>query len=85
MSFPLYYILIIYLVFLFIWTLFSLVGIYHMLKYGFRNSITFLIIVIYISMSVFLISISFKYLIEIDWQVQVSILDSFFNTNLPFQ
>ncbi len=85
MSFPLYYILILYLSFLIVWAVFSFVAFYHMLKYGFRNFTTFFIIIIYILISVFLLMLSFRYLGEIDWQVNVAIFDNIFNNDFPYQ
>jgi len=84
MTFPLYIFLIIYLVFLLGWVIFSLVAIYHMLKFGFLNFTTFFIIFVYIIIAVLLLAVSYNFLNQIDWTAQISIFGDLFNTNNSF-
>ena len=84
MAFPLYIFLIIYLVFLLGWIIFSLVAIYHMLKFGFLNFTTFFIIFVYIVVAGLLLAVSYNFLNKIDWNSQVSIFDNLFDTRSDF-
>lgn len=80
MTFALLIFLYIYFVFLFIWLIFSLVAIYHMLKFGFKSFATFSATFIFIAVSVFLLLGSYKYLSEIDWQKEIIVFDMSANT-----
>lgn len=73
MSFPLYYVLFLYLAFLALWLIFSLVGIYHLLRFGFKNFFTFFIVLLYISVSVGLLLFSYYSLGSFDWEINVSL------------
>jgi len=84
MSFSLYIFLIIYLVFLFGWLIFSLVAIYHMLKFGFLNFTTFFIIFVYIIIAILLLVASYSYLSQIDWNLRISVLGNLFDNNNIF-
>ena len=80
MTFPLYIFLIIYLVFLLGWLIFSFIAIYHMFKYGFLNFTTFFTIFIYIAVSFLMVAISYKYLSQVDWQMNVTIFGNLSRT-----
>jgi hypothetical protein len=81
MSFPLYIILFIYLLFLLIWLIFSLVGLYHMLKFGFLNFTTFFAVFFYIAVSLMILSVSYNFIVAIDWRTNVSMFNGFFENN----
>jgi len=68
--------LIPYFIFLAFWLLFSLISIYHMLRYGFKGFVTPIIVVAYCALSFFILSTSAMYLYELDWNQELFILDS---------
>jgi len=80
MTFPLYIFLIIYFVFLLGWLIFSFIAIYHMFKYGFLNFTTFFTIFIYIAVSFLMLAVSYKYLSQVDWQMNVTIFGNLSRT-----
>ncbi len=81
MAFPLYIFLIIYLLFLIIWGIFSLVAVYHMVRFGFVNFATFFATLIYIGGAIALLSLSYNYASGIDWGMNVSVFNGMFNFN----
>jgi ABC-type maltose transport system permease subunit len=76
MTFPLIFLLYIYFAFLAIWTILSLVGLYHLLRFGGRMIGTFLIGLVYVSGSIIIIFLSYSYLSTIDWQTQITVFDN---------
>ncbi len=84
MSFSLDILLYIYLAFLLFWIVFSVIGIYHMLKYGFLNFMTFFSVFIYIIVSIAMLLMSYNLIIQVDWSSDIIILNNIFNsgTNL---
>jgi len=84
MTFPLYIFLIIYFVFLLGWLVFSFIAVYHMLKFGFLNFTTFFTVFVYIAISFLMLAISYKYLSQIDWQMNVTIFGDLFNLEFSF-
>jgi pilus assembly protein TadC len=82
MTFPLYIFFIIYLSFLLVWLAFSFIGVYHMLKFGFLNLTTFFSILIYITIAVLMLSVSYKYLSQIDWRMNITIFGDILNISL---
>jgi len=81
MSFPLYYILCAYLFFLFIWLIFSIVGVFHILKFGFINFLTFSSVFFYIAISLIMLVVSYNLIIGIDWGINITILNGIFDFN----
>ncbi len=81
MSITLYIFLLIYLLFLVIWTLFSLVALYHMLKFGFKNITTYLSVLVFVLISLALLSVSYFYIVQIDWHRPLFDLGSQTNTD----
>jgi len=73
MTFPLYYFIFPYALFLAIWLIFSLVSIYHMVSFGFFNFTTFATTFVYIGISVLLLKFSYDFLAPIDWGYNVSL------------
>ncbi len=55
MIFTLKIFLYLYYAFLVAWALFSLAGVYHMFRYGFKNITTFLVTFIFLAFSVLMI------------------------------
>jgi len=81
MTFPLYIFLFLYFAFLTLWLIFSLIAVYHILKFGFKNFITFFTTFIYISVSVIMLFGSYYYISQIDWNMNITILRGLFNIN----
>jgi hypothetical protein len=84
MTFPLYYFLFPYILFLAIWLIFSLVSIYHMVSFGFFNFTTFLTTFIFIGVSVLLLKYSYDFLSPIDWGYNVSLFGNMFSNQTIF-
>ena len=55
-----------------------------MLKFGFLNFTTFFIVSIYIVVAVLLLTVSYNFLSQIDWNLQVSIFGDLFNVGSSF-
>jgi hypothetical protein len=79
MTFSLSILLFIYGVFLLIWGVFSLVALYHMFRFGFLNFTTFFTTFIYIVVAALIIFESYKYISQIGWGLNVTILENFFS------
>jgi hypothetical protein len=75
MSFPLYYFLYAYYVYLAFWLIFSIVALYHLMKYGFKNFFTFFIICLYVGISFGLLMFSYYSLSQFDWELNISLLN----------
>lgn len=85
MSIPLTYFLYAYYVFLAIWVVFFLVGLYHMLKFGFKNVVTLLSTIIITSVAVAMFLASFYFIATIDyWDQPAFNLPELNNSNVGF-
>lgn len=84
MTFKLSILLIPYLLFLFLWLFFSLVAVYHMIKFGFKNFTTFFTTFIFVAVSLVLLVVSYNFLIQIDWDTSVSIFKGAFDQKALF-
>lgn len=82
MVFTLQVFLYIYYAFLIAWALFSLAGVYHMLRWGFKNITTFLVTFIFLAFSFLMISVSFGFIANINWGVEISAFGNLFTNNL---
>lgn len=77
MSFPIAIFLYLYYAFLVGWALFSLVGVYHMLKFGFKSFTSFFITLSYLAVSFIILTASWSYTSRIDWQERLSFFEGF--------
>ncbi|MCK5416083.1 hypothetical protein KAI92_01495 [Candidatus Parcubacteria bacterium] len=77
--------LYIYYGFLIIWFSFFLTSVFHMLKFGFKNVTTILTTVIFILISILILSTSFYYINEVDWNQEVEILKGVFNNEINIE
>ncbi len=84
MSFPLIIFLYIYFAFLFVWLIFSVIGVYHLIRYGFLNFMTFFSLFAYAALSFLILSVSYNYIKEVDWNVTISIFDGAFSASPYF-
>ncbi|HRH32612.1 MAG TPA: hypothetical protein PK720_00450 [bacterium] len=75
MTFPLSLLLIPYGFFLIIWGFLSLVGFYHIARYGGRHVSTFILGLVYFLGCVTLLQVSYMYLAPIDWNQSITIFE----------
>ena len=71
-----------YLAFLFVWLVFVVVAVYHMFRFGFKNTTTFLTTVIFLIVAVFMLMASFSFIYKIDWNTEIEILPSISNPDI---
>lgn len=69
--------LYIYYGFLAIWALLFLAVIYHMLKFGLRSFMTFLLTFMFIAVAILLLNVSYIYISQIDWSQSIVIWGNF--------
>lgn len=84
MSFPISIFLYFYYAFLFVWVVFSLAELYHMLKFGFKTAATFFATFTYVAVSIIIITASFGYINQVDWQSELSVFSGTFSANSEF-
>lgn len=68
MSFPLFYLLIPYLLILLFFLIFSFFNLYHLFRYGLVNFTTIFMGFLYIAVASFILFVSWKYLGGVDWK-----------------
>ncbi|MFH0956112.1 MAG: hypothetical protein V1801_02790 [Candidatus Falkowbacteria bacterium] len=73
MAIPLIGFLFLYLLFVFVWLIFSLIALFHMIRYGQINFTTFLTTFAYLVGSAMILFLSYQYLSQIDWSVGLTI------------
>lgn len=76
MTFPLVIFLYGYFVFLVIWAILSLIGFYHLVRFGGRMFGSFFVGVLYLAGSLILMYLSYFYFSSVNWQTQVSIFEN---------
>lgn len=73
MTIPLIGFLYLYLLFLFAWLIFSVIALYHIIKYGQIGFVSLMSIAVYLAVSAALLSLSYQFLSQIDWSVGLTI------------
>lgn len=73
MTIPLIGFLFLYLLFVAVWLIFSLIALYHIIRYGQINFTTFLATFTYIAGSSLILFLSYGYLSRIDWSVGLTV------------
>lgn len=73
MTFNLIFLLYIYYIFLFFWAILSLIGFYHLVRFGGRMFGSFFVGIVYIIGVVVILFLSYNYLSSIDWQTPVTV------------
>ncbi len=73
MTFTLSWLLIVYFIFLICFVFFSLINIYHLVRYGVLNFTTFLATFLYLAVTLVIIFISWQYLSQINWQQTIEL------------
>lgn len=73
MTFTLQIFLFVFYGFLAVWSLFFLIALYHMFKYGFKNLTTVFAVIFFIGIAVAILNISFGYIDEVDWGQEIEI------------
>jgi energy-coupling factor transporter transmembrane protein EcfT len=79
MTFSLVIFLYLYFVFLLIWAIFSLIGFYHLLRFGGRMFGSFFLGVFYLAGSIALLYLSYILLGQVEWGVEVEMFSGFNN------
>lgn len=64
-----------YLAFILVWGFFSVVALYHMFKFGFRSVVTYLSMIVYIAISIFILMVSFYYIGHYDWDNEIVLIE----------
>ncbi len=76
MTFTLNIFLYIYFVFLLVWFILSLIGFYHLIRFGGRMFGTFFVGLIYIVGVLMIGSLSYLYMSPIDWDEEIVVFDN---------
>lgn len=71
MAIPLSIFLYIYYAFLVFWGIFSLIGVYHMLKFGMKNFTTFFTTFSYLAVAFILIVLTYNFVAQVGWDNQL--------------
>lgn len=61
-----------------LWALFSLVGIYHIVKFSQIGLVSLLSVIIYVGGSLGILNLSYYFLSQVDWEAPVAILGGAF-------
>ncbi|MFA5359986.1 MAG: hypothetical protein WC349_03460 [Patescibacteria group bacterium] len=84
MTIPLIAFLFLYLLFLVVWLIFSLIALFHIIRYGQVSFGTFIAAFLYIAGSIVILFFSYQYLSQIDWSIGLTIFqggNDIFGTN----
>lgn len=76
MTFTLNILLYIYYAFLAVWSILSLIGLYHLLRFGGRMFGTYLIGLVYIAGVIVIVFMSYTYLSTIDWETPITVFSN---------
>ncbi len=63
--------LYIYLAFLVLWLSFSVTALYHMLKFGFKNFVSYMSVFLYLAVSLIILGASFFYISQTNWSTNL--------------
>ena len=75
MFFQIKFLLFVYFIFLVIWLGIFFVAIYHILKFGFKNTLTFVVTFIFVAVAILMLYFSFLYINDIDWDREINIME----------
>jgi hypothetical protein len=84
MTFTLIIFLYAYLIFLAVWAILSLIGLYHLIRFGSRMFGSYFIGLLFIIGSLAILFLTYLFLAPIDWQTQVSLFNNFGQTKNVF-
>jgi len=73
MTIPLIAFLFFYLLFVLVWLIFSIIALYHIIRYGEMNEACISVIIIYLAISAAIIYLSYQFISRIDWNVGLTI------------
>ncbi|MCK5061230.1 hypothetical protein KAR28_01610 [Candidatus Parcubacteria bacterium] len=82
MTFQLAIFLYIYYGFLTIWLIFILTAVYHILKFGFKTVSTLSITALFLLVAISILIISQAFISQIDWQIEITLFNSFTQPNI---
>ncbi|OGF24327.1 hypothetical protein A3H09_01530 [Candidatus Falkowbacteria bacterium RIFCSPLOWO2_12_FULL_45_13] len=74
MTIPLIVFFYLYLLFIVVWLIFSIIALYHIIRYGQINYISIMAVIIYLAGVAVIFSLSFVFLSQIDWTASLAIL-----------
>jgi hypothetical protein len=72
---PLYILIIFYLIFLLFFAFFGLFGVYHLVKFGFQTFGTFILIFLFLDVSVIILFASYQFISQIDWMQEITVFE----------
>lgn len=73
MTIPLIAFLFLYLLFVLVWLIFSLIALYHIIRYGQINFTSITVSLAYLLVSIIMLFLSYEYLSQIDWSAGLTI------------
>ena len=73
MTIPIIAFFYLYLLFVLVWLIFSVIALYHMVKYGQINAASILATIGYLAFSVVILYLSYQFFVRIDWNVGLTI------------
>jgi hypothetical protein len=83
MTIPVVAFLYLYLLFVLVWLIFSLIALYHMIKYGQIGLVSILAVLVYLAVCLAILDLSYQYLSPIDWDAELTILRGGFQSFSP--
>ena len=78
MTIPLVAFLYLYLFFILVWLIFTIIALYHILRYGQIGLTSFLVTLAYLIASLVILYLSYIFLSQIDWGVGLTVLQGGF-------
>jgi hypothetical protein len=82
MSITLSILLYLYLALVLIWLIGCLVAIFHVLKFGFKNLITYVATFIFMAGTILILLATLNFILAVDWNKDVTIFQNPFNNNV---
>ena len=73
MSIPIIAFLYLYLLFVLVWLVFSVIALYHIIRYGQIGFTSLAVTLIYILVSTAILFLSYQYLSQIDWEASLTV------------
>jgi len=78
MTIPLIAFLYLYLLFILVWLIFTVIAFYHIIRYGQIGFISISVMLLYLVVTTAILYLSFQYLSRIDWQIGLTVLQGGF-------
>jgi len=78
MTIPLVAFLYLYLLFILLWLIFSIIALYHIIRYGQISFFSVMVTMAYLMATMAVLFLSYEYLSQIDWEVGLTVLQGGF-------